>query len=632
MKRNFLKVLLALPLLALTVVYLSSCEKEHPKGKDYEDPTVTLDKGEVTEKTLAFTINPSNADECAWWYGAADQTIPSAEDILAIGVVVNASESTPVLIEGLEPTTDYVIVAAVSGSGKAVASDPLKMRTGGVEFEGVEFMLLDAIYSDANAAGAGKYSVAFGNAMPDQNGDPVNVGDMLLVMELYNAASDEPMNAVLPDGEYNPASDMSAFTWDVSSSYLSLRTEEGEEGVQYLLMTSGIVEVARNGNFYTVNIDVTLLSGDNLLAKYEGPIQFIQGATSSDRFSEPQNVTFTEAQGRYYGNWFNPFCDDMNLEFFAGEFDANNTLTSGYYLFIPCYMNKLVDTSVDPVPIENGVYSLSYGYSALTYVPMTYKKGELMEFLGEILESGTYMIYKDPKTGRNTLGLMVDGSVKISGSGSAYNVEFDFVTEEGVSVKGTFNGNINIQNYCNNSSRPETPSTLTEDYELNFPDDTQALAYYMGDYLHVGLDSWLLYFMGETPGDIVTLEFFTESGNQMKLAAGTYTVSNDFSEFKANQIIPGFFPYGGGELPYSWYGDTSSNDNEGYSERLAPISGGTLEISTAGDGYLFDMKFTDDKGNAIIGGWTGMVDVIDLTQPMSGAGAPARMPYAPKVR
>ena len=38
-------------------------------------------------------------------------------------------------------------------------------------------------------------------------------------------------------------------------------------------------------------------------------------------FTEDQEVSFTLAQGRYYGNWFCPHADDMLLQFYHGNFN-----------------------------------------------------------------------------------------------------------------------------------------------------------------------------------------------------------------------------------------------------------------------------------------------------------------------
>lgn len=627
MKRFFSTVFLSTALTSLALLSLSSCNKDpESEGKDL---AVTLEKGEATETTLAFTVNPSNAEKCAYWYGTTDETVPSADDIIASGTPVGVSEKTSVVIEDLAPSTEYVIVAAVSRKGELLISEPLEMAT-----TGKEFMLLDAVYSDANSAGAGNYSIALGNADVNENWEPAEVGDMFVSLELYNERDSDPINAVLPDGEYSPGSDKSPFTWDPSASYLCIRIDDTAEGVKYMPFVSGAVKVARNGNSYSINVDLTLLEGgENITVSYDGPIQFVQGATSAGRFEEPQNVTFTAAQGRYYGNWFYPFCDDMLVEFTAGKVDSKGNIIDGYKLqMMYVFTQKLEDTSVSEVPLENGTYTVSYGSTHLQRVPRTFTKGEVTDFYGNLLELGTILKHVDSKTGRTTLGVVAGGEMKLSGSGSSYNVEFNLVTDDGIELKGTYSGPINLENKCDNSSREVLSSTLTADYQLNFPKSTVAMAFYLGDYLHVGLDSWLLYFLGEDPGDTISLEFFTEKGSSTQLTDGTYTVSGDYSEFKARQIIPGFYPRGGGDLPFSWYGDTSSQDQDGNTQKLAPLTGGTMNVSKSAGSYVFNMNFTDDKDFAITGQWSGPVEISDISQASETAVETLKKQIASKVR
>ncbi len=626
MKRFFSTVFLSTALTSLALLSLSSCNKDTDQAGG--EMSVTLEQVEATESTLTFVVNHSNAEKCAWWYGTADEAVPSAEDIIATGTSLNTTVSkSTVIIDDLPEFTEFVIVAAVSGNGKVLSSEPLKMTT-----LGSEVILLDAVYSDANSAGAGNYSIALGNSDINENWEPVNVGDKYVSLELFNVKDTDPINAALPDGEYKAGS-KTPFTWDPSSSYLCMRVDDTAEGVKYMPFVSGTVNVARDGNTYSIDVNLVLLEGgDEIKVKYSGPIQFVQGATAAGRFEDPQNVTFTAASGRYYGNWFYPFSDDMLLEFYAGERNASGNLVDGYKLqMMYVFTQKLEDTSVSPVPIENGTYTVSYGTNHQHRVPRTFTKGEVTDFYGTMVELGTIFKHIDSKTGRNTLGVITGGTMKVSGSGSSYTFEFNFVTEEGVEIKGSYSGDIDLQNKCDNSSREYLSSVLTSDYQLDFPATTKAMAYYMGDYLHVGLNSWLLYFMGDDPGDTISLEFFTDKSGGSQISEGTYTISGDYSEFKSGQIIPGFYPRGGGDLLYSWYGDTSSQDQDGNTQKLAPLTGGTMNVSMSGNKYVFNMKFTDDKGHAISGQWTGDVEFSDLTQASESAVESLRKQFASKV-
>lgn len=66
-----------------------------------------------------------------------------------------------------------------------------------------------------------------------------------------------------------------------------------------------------------------------------------------------------------------------------------------------------------------------------------------------------------------------------------------------------------------------------------------------------------------------------------------------------------------GEMVFSWYGDLDSTDDEGYQTILAPISGGTLTVTTiAGDKRKFDFNLRSRKGHKIIGSITRDVHYV----------------------
>lgn len=96
--------------------------------------------------------------------------------------------------------------------------------------------------------------------------------------------------------------------------------------------------------------------GDIIFEKYEPETP--QGTYQP--FTKDQEVSFTLAKGRYYGNWFCPHADDMLLQFYHGNFNENEVLTNGYYLQLSsCYMHKLLDYNMENPPLEEGTYQVS---------------------------------------------------------------------------------------------------------------------------------------------------------------------------------------------------------------------------------------------------------------------------------
>ncbi|MDO4163621.1 MAG: hypothetical protein Q4D56_04435 [Bacteroides sp.] len=617
--------------LVMIVAVLSSCSDDTDKGK--ASATLILDK--ATSHSLSFTITPQYAEQCAWVCVKKGNSVPAAEEILSTGIPVDVSSTTTQTAIALEAQTDYIIVAAAARSGRSFLSSPLEVTT----LEKTELpeeddtvyltQVIEAYYSTDNSANAGNYLLTFSTDDLDSNGYPARVGDVMLTIDLYNASDEDPVNATLPSGEYQPQSDYSAFSWNPSYSVYYKRIGAGDSGVSASLISSGVVTVEREGDIYSVLIDVVTLTGEVVKASYTGTIVFVQTGTSSyERFTTPQNVDFEIGQGRYYGNWYYPHADDLSLQFFQGTFDENGSLTDGYYLTLSStYMNKLADYNMENPPLEEGTYTIgTTSTSTLQKIPFTIDPGSMQEIWGTSMAIGSYMTYIDASTGRQYIGLITGGSFTVTRSGNEYNIDFDFVSTEGISLKGTFNGEISMANYNDNDTstmNPKRPwSTLTQNVQLNFPEDTQALIYYMGDYLYPGLASWWLLVSSATQdkGDMITAEFFAPLENGMELQSGTYTVSRKFEAF---QMLPGFQPYGGGAVAYTWYGDLSSVDSEGYATVMAPIEEGTMTLQKEENGtYRFVFDFKDDAGYTVTGEWSGAATIAEYGTETSSSGIP----------
>ena len=84
-------------------------------------------------------------------------------------------------------------------------------------------------------------------------------------------------------------------------------------------------------------MDIVMEDGEPFRGHFKGDIIFEKYEPETPQgtyqpFTEDQEVSFTLAQGRYYGNWFCPHADDMLLQFYHGNFNENEVLTNGYYL------------------------------------------------------------------------------------------------------------------------------------------------------------------------------------------------------------------------------------------------------------------------------------------------------------
>ncbi|MDE5636679.1 MAG: hypothetical protein K2I43_01450 [Alistipes sp.] len=617
MKRLFSKYAAA-TLCIVATLFAAACSDsgdDNPTG----NLAVKLTAGTATHNSLTFTVKPSGAQKCAWVCVEKGATIPSAAEILESGTAAAADKASTYEAANLAPETTYVIAAAVAdANGGTASAEPLEMTTAASEFDGYDAdVLVDAVYRSDNSAGAGNYVLVISNAQPAADGDPAAVGEFQMQLDLYNAADSDPVNAALPAGTYEMQTDLSAFTWNPQHSALYIRTAEGDNGVTVSPMIAGSVTVSRSGMNYTVTADMTLFTGEELKVRYTGPIPFVQGGSSSfDRFQTPQNIAFETMQGRFYGNWFYPHADDMNVEMFCGTFNENNTLVDGYYMTLPVYMPKIENPEkAQPQFIEGTYRIVTTPGASVNNIPYTISHGQYIEVFGIMVEVGAYVTHVDSKTGKRTLGLIVDGTVDVKRSGANYSVAIDFVTAEGVSIKGSYEGALTARNFCDNSSMQPRPwSTLTSDYTLVLPETTIAGAFYMGEYLIQGQESWIISVMNEG-GDMITSEIMVPAGNGPNVPTGKFDIS---ASLGPNTALPGFQSFGG-DILYTWYGDLGSTDGDGYQTRLAPIAEGSITISKVGAQYKFVFDLIDDAGKSIVGEWTGAVDSADVSGNMSAA-------------
>ena len=613
------KLLLYLQLCLFALVIASCSDDDNEEAPKVSPPTVSMSVAALqpTEVSVKFTL--TNTAECRWMMLEEEKDLPDMEKILNEGHVLNLKSDSVITMTNLKGNSNLTFVAAAKGPGGSTMATPLMVTTPKDENADVlqTDVLIEATYRNDNKIGAGQYGVILSNAEPSASGDPANVGDFQVFLDLYNEADADPLNAVLPAGEYLPDNTLAPFTWNPAKCIFCVRTAEGNDGITAMPFVDGTVTVKQVEGGYDVLVVASLLSGESVKVHYAGDLQFVQTGTSNERFDKDQNVTFEKAGGLYYGNWFRYFCDDMNLEFYTGEKDENGKIVDGYYLSVPAFMDKLADPYTPDVRLQEGTYRiLDRQLTSQNTVPMIIQKGEHVELFGDYYDVGTYLTYHNGTNGQMQLGICKEGTMVVKHVGSGYKIDFDLTTEEGHKITGVYEGELHLKNHCDNKDHePVRPwSTLPADRVLNIPADAVAEAYLMGDYIQPGINVWMLVVSPtetSTPGDMFTTELFTEGDT---FDFGTYEVKKAFQPFCA---LPGFIEYAGQPL-YSWVGDLANLDDEGYAQTLAPIAEGTMVYSQEGDAQKFVFDMLDDAGHKVTGSWTGTVKTFDVREEMNG--------------
>ncbi len=496
---------------------------------------------------------------------------------------------------------------------------------------------IQSTYSTQPFAEIGEYCVILSNTLniTDQ-GMPNEVGGLVVQLTLLNMPDEDPMNAVLPSGTYSTTDLEEMFALSYQGSAAFLRYEEGDSGVSFSAI-DGTAHVVNENGQYTITIDAELpMMRDEadqpiqLKAIYRGGLSFIDVSPEVvPGFTSDQNVTFEEAHGRYYGNWYIPHADDLNINFLMGQYEMNADgairLIDGYELTLnSIFMPKYENYNDEFIPLAEGTYVVDtdnrWTNGSETALPYLIKPGGFIEseYAGGIMMTGSALTQIDAKTGEKFTGLLDSGTMTVTRNGESYEIVFDFLADNGVRLQGSFSGDLNMVNKNDNDKhevmQDQPWTTLDADHQINFLENSACLAYNLGNYLDPAFNQWVVTIVpaGEDPGELLMVQLVVDKA-ATEIPVGTYTVSWDMA---ANTMFPGWYTFGRQTL-YSWFGD-STPDAEGYSSEIVAIAGGTIVLSKDASGnYTFDINLTDQADHKITGTWTGPME----TQALVGANA-----------
>lgn len=118
---------LALSLLATAFVGCKEDEKEIDNPVVIT-PEVTLEAGETTETTIAFTVTSKDAEAVAYLVYEGE-TVPAAEDIFANGTAVEVNKAVEVTVEELTAETTYGVIAAARNGEQVKVADAIELTT-----------------------------------------------------------------------------------------------------------------------------------------------------------------------------------------------------------------------------------------------------------------------------------------------------------------------------------------------------------------------------------------------------------------------------------------------------------------------------------------------------------------------
>lgn len=534
--------------------------------------------------------------------------------------LTNASEGSVVTVE---PSDEYDWVKVTSVGDTSIELSVAKNET---EFQReAEFTVsypgvsADIKFSVFQAAGepvpaydyeyvttlcSGEYYGAFGNdgeinyfvvlsTLPYDEEGYAQVGGAYYIFDMY-ASPDAGRD--IPAGTYTvgEAGETKAMTFSPDYSRFVVMGED-EASTFGAYFVEGTMTVAVDGDTYSFEAFLTDEDGSTHHVTYTGPAEIPDPAPDPDPepdptpvITDPLEVEATFGQALYVTDESDVMC--VNMQFTDMPVQGTSIIPPGTLLNVEVYM-----PNSDDGKIATGTYNVVDDiFNNLTV-------GSGYDIFG--YPGGTYVEhYYD---GSNySLGYVTSGTMEIS-EGSAegeYSVVCDFVTAEGVSVKCSWSGEMEVLGL------PGPESTLESDYTVDLT-GTHGVGYYYGDYYGTG-GNWMVSLEPDGAGDGLQLELVMESLDFAEgIPTGTYTAPAG-SIPGAGEYALGYMS-GGNYLTGTWY---MYFDEGGNIVGYAPAKSGDFDVVNHGDGtYTFSFSHYDGLGHTWSGEWTGAIDMRDLT-------------------
>lgn len=402
----------------------------------------------------------------------------------------------------------------------------------------------------------------------------------------------------------------SEFTFTPDYSMGMTLSEDAQSRPMDVTFTEGTLNVTMDGDNYFFEAKLVDQEGKRHHLTYSGPAVWEGEPLGYNPIEEDINVVANTALGSYMS-------DEAGTMYVTLQFTDMPVDSQGYVAPPGTILSVEVYMPFD----ENGyIAEGKYEISTTPGADFTLYYGELFDFLGMLFPMGTYASYID-EANTEYLGFATSGTMDVSGSNGYYDIEFNFTTEQGYNITGSYSGPLTIAGMPGEEEE-DGFSTLEGDYTLDLSNAVGYGSYY-GDYYYTGGGNW--YFVLE-PSDGLTGDGLQVdlTGVGLDFNAGlptdTYVAaSTDYPE-PGEYLVS--YATSEGQLGGTLF--IGGFDSMGYVSEFAPATEGDFNVTNHGDGtYTLSFSFLDDKGNTWDGEWTG--EIIFDNYDTSSAGAPSRM-------
>lgn len=355
--KNLFYTLLALPL------FLVACNEAETVDQ-VKNPTVKVTAGAVTENSLSFTIETTDATNVAYLV-VEGSDVPTASEVLANGNAIEANKKIEVTEENLKESTEYVVVAAVQNS-KATEKDFIQMTTNATVTPGpgpgedpedpenpedpetpetVEFVatIITTNYEDGDALHY--YDFVLSDKEVGSNGWGVANGTYYAFSVISNVKG----NGVLPNGTYSLSSTESAGTLDINYTYFYQMDANGD-------MVDGMKSY-KDGNVIIsdgkIEANLEFENGDIHKVTFEGELAVEDGTVDAPAIFEATHIADKWLWGgnSNYGNKYQVIGDGFSVDVhFPAQYASETALTAQTYKWSTTTMfgyNDFVDFTTD---------------------------------------------------------------------------------------------------------------------------------------------------------------------------------------------------------------------------------------------------------------------------------------------
>lgn len=504
-------------------------------------------------------------------------------------------------------------------------------------------------------AGTNGYYIALTNAEFQVQGTKFNLttDGYALVLNYYGTPGENWKD--MPTGAFAESGSFSDHTFD--SEYSGMLCKTG--GNQQLFTLLDPVKIVRGeGDKVTITASFVDQNYDEKTVIYEGDLKLGNATLNVYNPQIEQDVVIegVYAQGVYNGDIMENGTGLTEITIFDKK--AENNEPNGQAMKIAVFAEKFVNPARERRLIP-GTYKAATTYEQGTWMPTVE-----LQIMGMVIPMGTYAAYDDgTKTGLYAYAAEGDIVIRQGSSKSHYTIEFDLKSIAGYSIRGSFTGEVYLENQSSDEKNDGT-SSLKDNYELDFSylknDKNRADCYPQSemwvrglgtvpvstacDYSgreyglqHIVIGKETYEYTDEYPadrgngklveGDILGIDLLVEKGKEDRIAPGTYPITaNRYPVyFYPGVCVCGYNCYYGTSMmfttsaigygyPDGYYDPEYMAVNEWLNVptigEFASIYAGSVTVSKAEGGenwYTFTLDGRDVLKHRITGSWTGPV-------------------------